>query len=234
MASLVCAEEVAYNEIKQWILNGKLAPGARLVHRSLAKQLGVSPNPVVLALRMLERDGLVVNTPGLGACVRTWTRSEMIDLYRIRAVQEGLASRLCAERVTPADMAALLAASEAFKQSTDSGDIEANIQADVEFHAAVVRGTHCPDLERLIENLAIMRCSMRAFGMSLNIPRLMSPAVRDVHDPIVEAIVARDPVAAERAGRKHVEDSLERNLAWIEEVAAALVNGRTPHSPLHS
>jgi len=190
------------------------------VHRTLAKELGMSPNPVVLALRMLERDGLVVNTPGLGACVRRWNCEEITDLFRLRASQEGLAARLCAERADSAELAAIHSSDEAFRRSIETHDPDANIQADVGFHLAVVRGAHFPDLERIIENLSIMQCSMKAFGASLGIPRLMSRDYIDLHTPIIQAIEKRNPDAAEEAARSHVEGSLQRNLAWVKEMGS--------------
>ncbi len=235
MAAATSVEEAAYLEIKQRILDGRLPPGERLVLRTLAVEIGgISLVPVVSALRMLERDGLVVNTPGMGASVRQWTQKDIVHIYHIRAVHEGLAARLCVEEATAADMAAIVAADEAFCTSIDAGDAEANIRTDIDFHVAVVRGAHCLDLERTFENLSIMRCSMRAFGMSRGIPPALANSVRlaperkQVHNEIINAILARDGAAAEAAGRQHVEDSLAVNLSWIEEVGAALDTERSP------
>lgn len=230
MPSIMRSEEVAYHEIKQRILDCRLAPGGRLVHRSLARELGMSAIPVLLALRMLERDGLVSNTPGLGATVRQWTRDEILDLYQIRAFHESLASRLCAERASPTERAAIREAEAAFRKSIGAKDPEANIRADMELHAAILRGAHCPDLERMTETAAIMRYSMRAFGLNQKIPRLMSPANKTVHAQLVKAILRRDPKAAEREGRAHVQKSLARNLAWIDEVSSALAGDRSRRS----
>lgn len=218
MTNLVRIEEMVYNEIKQRILNAALLPGTRLVHRVLAGELGVSSVPVMLALRMLEGDGLVVNTPGLGACVRTWSKEEIIDLYHIRAFQEALASRLCAERASRTEIEVIATAAETFRESAINRNAEANIQADINFHMAVVKGAHSPDLERLIENLSIMRCSMRAFSAATNVPRLFPGGIEKAHDPIIKAVKNCDPEAAEQAGRKHVEDSLARNLKWINGI----------------
>lgn len=227
MPFIIRSEEIAYNEIKQRILSGRLAPGGRLVHRTLAKELGMSAIPVLLALRMLERDGLVSNTPGLGATVRQWTQEEIIDLYQIRAFIESLAARLCAERATTANLEEICNAEKAFAESIDSHDSEDNIRADINLHVAIVRGAHCFDLERMTETLAIIHCSMRAFGLSLKIPRLMSAANKELHAPLVQAILKKDPKAAEREGRVHVEQSLARNLAWVERVSAAMANKKS-------
>jgi DNA-binding GntR family transcriptional regulator len=223
MSTLKCAEEIAYNEVKQRILDGRLAPGTRLVHRVLAKELGFSSGPVVLALRTLERDGLVTNTPGLGAHVTTWSRDEIIDLYHIRATNEGLAARLCAERCTTQDLMALEIADRAIRESVDAGNVQANIQAEVDFHMAVVRGGRCSHLERIISNLSITRASMAVFA---NNPRL--PSSGGGHEIIIDAIRRRDSDAAEKAAREHVQDSLERNIAWIEQVDSGSETGHQP------
>lgn len=220
--AMVCTEEVAYRKIKQRILDGRLAPGARLVHRTLAKELGMSPNPVVLALRMLERDGLIINTPGLGACVRQWSRTEIEDLYHMRAHQEALASRLCAQRASRGEIDEIQLANEMFKKGIEKEDVEQNIRADVGLHLAIVAGAHSPDLQRVVENLSIMQCSMKAFGLSLGVPREMSYQVKDIHDPLVLAIVNGEDDLAERLAREHVETSLEKSIPWITEVANAL------------
>ncbi|MHB9038221.1 MAG: GntR family transcriptional regulator [Armatimonadota bacterium] len=228
MTNLISAEEIAYYEIKQQILDGRLKPGARLVLRNLGKDLKVSLTPVTLALRMLERDGLVISVQGVGACVRDWDRKEIINLYEVRAFHEALAARLCAREANPLDIERISLANEAFKRAIDENDAEANIQADVEFHMAVVRSAHCVDLERMTENLSIMRCSMRIFALSLNIPESLtkslrlSTSLRGVHQPLIDAIVSGDVDAAERLGRQHVEESLERNRVWIDEVVTVV------------
>jgi len=66
-----------------------------------------------------------------------------------------------------------------------------------------------------------MQCSMKVFGMSLGIPREMSTQVRDIHDPLVQAIVERKPKLAERLAREHVQQSLKKSIPWIKEVAEA-------------
>ncbi|MBI2844682.1 MAG: GntR family transcriptional regulator [Armatimonadetes bacterium] len=224
-APYVRAERFAYNEIKQRILDGRLAPGSRLIIRNLARELGVSAIPIMLALRMLERDGMLLNIPGHGTCVRTWSREEIIDLHRIRAFHEALAARLCAERASEADIRAIVAANESFIHATEANDPGAQVQADLEFHMAVVRGAHCSDLERMTNNGSITECSMREFGISLDFPRKIVQELKIVHNPIVAAITRRDPDAAEKAGRLHVEQSLARNLSWIEGIAAAMRDG---------
>ncbi|MBI2841935.1 MAG: GntR family transcriptional regulator [Armatimonadetes bacterium] len=228
---VLAADRVAYHEIKRRIVDGRLRPGDRLVLRDLAKEIGVSQVPVVVAIRMLERDGFVANVPGYGSCVRTWGKEEIRDLYQIRACLEGLAARLCAQRATDAEIEAVVAANEAFIRATEANDLEAQIQADLELHVALVRGAHAAELRRMTNNGSIIDCSLRQLGISFSVLQAVRPEVKHTHDAIVEAVARRDPDAAERAGRGHVEESLARNLTWIEEIAQAMTNGQGQSFP---
>lgn len=212
------AEDQAYDAIKEMIVKAQLKPGARLVHRKLAKELGMSPIPVVLALRLLERDGLVVNMPGIGAYVRTWSRDEIIDLYYIRASQEALAASLCAERATRVDMARILEAKEKYQQALETGDFEATVQADTEFHLSMVSGAHCAYLETMINNLSIVNLSINMAHYYLTGHQITSPTDPIwLHIPIVKALEERDSEAAAAAAKEHIELSMKLRLKMFAE-----------------
>jgi DNA-binding GntR family transcriptional regulator len=219
----VVAEDQAYNAIKEMIVKAQLKPGARLVHRKLAKELGVSPIPVVLALRLLERDGLVVNMPGLGAYVRTWNRDEIVDLYHIRASQEALAASMCAERATRVDMAAILDARDKYQEAVEQTDFETIVQADTAFHMSVVRGAHCAYLETMIHNLSIVNLSINMSRYYLTGQQIASPTNPIwLHIPIVKALEKKDAKAAAAAAKEHIELSMELRLKSLDENANSL------------
>ena len=69
------------------IVNGRLAPGARLIERELIGMMGVSRTVIREALRQLEAEGLVDVVPNRGAIVRELTVDEARDLYAIRAAR---------------------------------------------------------------------------------------------------------------------------------------------------
>ena len=219
------AEDQAYNAIKNKIVTAQLKPGARLVHRKLAKELGMSPIPVVLALRLLERDGLVVNMPGMGAYVRTWNYDEIVDLYHIRASLEGLAAQLCAERATRVDMAKILDTKEAYENALKTKDYETIIEADAQFHLSVVNGAHCDYLEAMVSNLSIVNFSIRMVHYYLEEPQpTFSSEPIWVHTHIVEAIQKKDATAASIAAKEHIEASLQFNLKLFGEKSQAAMD----------
>ena len=92
-----------YDTVRQGILDGTYAQGARLGEADLADSLGVSRTPVREALRRLGSEGLLATLPNKGARVRTWTAGELGDIFDLRALLEGHAAARAATRVTDAD-----------------------------------------------------------------------------------------------------------------------------------
>ena len=95
-------EELAFREIRDAILSGRLEPGSRLRLRELAATLGVSSLPVRAALLRLRTEGLVAYVPHSGSIVAPLEFEELEEIQAFRSGIEGLASRLGAERLTEA------------------------------------------------------------------------------------------------------------------------------------
>ncbi len=89
-----------YEDLKTAILSGRLDPEERLTEEHLAETLGVSRTPVREALYKLESEGLVHALETRGFIVGGDSVEEMAELFEIRAVLEGFALRICAERIT--------------------------------------------------------------------------------------------------------------------------------------
>lgn len=89
--------------LAEQIAGGRWAPGDRLRETELASTYGVSRATVREALRLLEIRGLATIRPQRGACVTLLSAKEILDLYAVRAAMVSTASRLAAERCTPAE-----------------------------------------------------------------------------------------------------------------------------------
>ena len=95
------AGDLAADLLRLAILDGRLKPGERLKESVLAATLQISRTPVRDALRILQKEGLIVAAPNRGAVVRRYTLAELRDVYELRALLEGHAARRAAEHVTP-------------------------------------------------------------------------------------------------------------------------------------
>jgi GntR family transcriptional regulator of vanillate catabolism len=88
----------AQQRLRELILAGQLASGARIAEMALVDLLGVSRTPIRAALMRLEQEGLLQALPGGGYAVRTFSEREVGDAIELRGTLEGLAARLAAER----------------------------------------------------------------------------------------------------------------------------------------
>ena len=88
-------------QIREMILQGRLAPGERLSEASVADMLGLSRTPVRQALPVLAREGLLVESGARGFAVRGFTFREVLEAVELRGVLEGHAARQIAERGAP-------------------------------------------------------------------------------------------------------------------------------------
>jgi DNA-binding GntR family transcriptional regulator len=85
--SLTSAER-ALHELRELILGGTLAAGARLGEVELADRLGVSRTPIREALSRLAAEGLVEIQANRGARVATWTVAELEGVFDLRSTLE--------------------------------------------------------------------------------------------------------------------------------------------------
>lgn len=94
--------DAVYERLRQAIFAGEIAPGSRLSIPGLAGRLGVSRSPVREAVLRLVRDGLAVDQPRRGVALIVLDAQNLLPVYEVRAVLEGLAARAAAARVAAA------------------------------------------------------------------------------------------------------------------------------------
>ena len=101
------AQEIVLEALRQAILEGVLAPGARLRQEDLAAVFDTSRIPVREALRALEYEGLVESEPHRGFTVTSLDADEIDEIYELRILLESEAVRIAVPLLTDADLATL-------------------------------------------------------------------------------------------------------------------------------
>ncbi|MGD9288255.1 MAG: GntR family transcriptional regulator, partial [Desulfobacterales bacterium] len=86
--------------LKELITDRKLLPGQKIPQEKLARDLGISRTPLVSALKFLEHEKLVESVPRRGFFVRLFSKEEMVYIFELREVLEGLAARRAAAKIT--------------------------------------------------------------------------------------------------------------------------------------
>ncbi|WP_019905837.1 GntR family transcriptional regulator [Methylobacterium sp. 77] len=88
--------------LRDYIVEGNLAAGARVPERILCERFGISRTPLREALKVLASEGLIELLPNRGARVRQLGTEELVDLFDVMGGLEALAGRLACEKITPA------------------------------------------------------------------------------------------------------------------------------------
>jgi DNA-binding GntR family transcriptional regulator len=204
----------AYLRVREAIVDGTLAPGAKLSERGLAAALSISAQPIREALRRLEGEGMVESRPRSGTFVARLDSERLVEMGRIRAVLEGVAAGLAAGRANPADIAALEARLAAIRAATRLGDAASVAAANDAFHLLVHSITGNAFLVRSLQALrAYFHIgSARVLVGGDQVRRALAE-----HTEIVSAIAAGVAERAETLMRAHALRSLA--VAFPQEAA---------------
>jgi DNA-binding GntR family transcriptional regulator len=204
------------DQLIEEILNGRLAPGERIVEMRIAQQFGVSQAPVREALRDLDLLGFVVSSPFRGAIVRQLSVEELVQLYPIRAVLEGLAARHAATRIDAATVTKLERLLATMRTAADRGDNRRAVEADFAFHLTIVEASGNRLLQQIWDRMRLATTTFLTVSKSHHSLR----EIVDRHAAVVDALRTHDPDAAERALRLHIEEPGEWLRAALEQESA--------------
>jgi DNA-binding GntR family transcriptional regulator len=194
-----------YDALIDLIVGGELPPGQHMVETDLARQLGVSRQPIREALHRMEAEGWVDLRPSQGAFVHVPTDSEVDELLDVRALLEAETARLAAAsgpnpQTRPAQLARLREICRGGEAAAEADDFGSAVAANNAFHAeiAVIGGNAV-----LAELADIVGRRVQWYY------RMVAPARGHgswtEHAEMIDAIEAGEPERAQALARKHTE-----------------------------
>lgn len=205
--------EVACDEIRRAIREGRVPTGAHLTENELAGWLGMSRTPVREAMRRLESEGLLLNQPFRGALVMRLDVEDMQQMFAVRELLEPAAAAGCALRATESEIAALR---EVLRREAEVlGNPAALITLNRQFHDLILEAARNQFLKKAI---AAVYSLIPLLGDSNLLDEPHARAAHLQHLAILDAIEARDAARAELLARSHVSHSLKCRLARIEGI----------------
>jgi len=191
----------AYERLREEIVEGLIDPGAPLVEATIAARFGISRTPVREALRRLEQDGLV-ERGDRGMEVRSRSPEEILEIYGVRVLLEGLAAKLAAASATPLDLANL---HERHRQMAKLGmepdDTKAMAVTNRRFHEALWTASHNRTLFDLLVRLNSHLSRYPA--TTLSHPGRWERVLAE-HEELIEAIRTHELDRAEELAEAHM------------------------------
>jgi len=199
-------DQKVYQELKQLIENRQLLPGQKIPQAEIAKGLGISRTPLISALKFLEHEKLVEVKPRRGFFVRLFSIEEMIAIFEIREVLEGLSARKAAESITEENAQELRSIFKNFAGLKNIMDLTAYSRADKHFHSFIAEIGSGEFLSAILLTLNIITLAYQNIS-SEGLILEPNETIKD-HLMIVDAICRHNPETAEQLMREHLRKAI--------------------------
>ncbi|MDC9811090.1 GntR family transcriptional regulator [Rhizobium binxianense] len=201
-------DRVASDRLRDALVSGRVAAGARLTEITLAEQFGLSRGTIRAALQRLVSEGLIVQRPYTGWEVTTLSPHDVWELGTLRASLESLAGRLAAERIDDGARSALTSAIRAMEEAARDEN-EDLLSADLGFHRTIVT---LSGNSRLAHHYDLITNQLRLYIASSNHLVGIEGGIIARHYELIEPILRGDGDGAEQAFRDFFQRS-NRELA---------------------
>lgn len=187
----VLHQEVAVR-LRQRIVEGHIAPGAKLNERELSEVLKVSRTPLREAIKMLAAEGLVELLPNRGAVVAQLSEQDIADTFEVIAGLEGQAGELAAQRITDAELAEIRALHYEMLAAYTRRDLPTYYRINAQIHARI---NAAAGNRVLTQTWATVNARLQALRFRSNFDEVKWKRAVKEHEQMVELLAARDGAA---------------------------------------
>lgn len=197
-------QEQVLNRLRDAIIDGVFEPESQINQAQLAAEFGVSRGPLREAIRQLETEGLVRSVKYRGTFVTPLDRKMVRDLYNVRAVLEGYATRLAVENCTEKDLDEIRKLIDKMQEAARNNDARGVVANDFAVHTLIVNLSKNMILEQAWSTLQVQ------------VRRILSQRHRGYHDleeiadshiALLELFRQRDADGADEFIHAHILDA---------------------------
>ena len=205
-SELLISKADIYEALKQWIIEGKLAPGEKILDTEIASHFHVSRTPVREVLQLLEMQKLVKSFPGKATVVTEIEKENIEQWYLPMTVLQKLAVKIAAEKTTSEDICILQSLNQHFETEIEHrSSIMGLLNADKAFHEYILHIADNAYISDFCETLwiHIQRLEYNFFRETT----ALSESVSD-HEKIIEAFARRDGFSASLAMKNNWDNTV--------------------------
>jgi DNA-binding GntR family transcriptional regulator len=217
-------EEYVAEFLREGILAGRFARGARLKQAEIAQMLDISITPVREAFRILEAEGYVLNVTHRGVVVAPFDVSAAREITELRAVLEGRLVVGAMKNMTAEHRRELMRIERDFEKAIAAGDRSAVRAMNYRFHS------HLYSLAGQPQTLHFAQVLWAKYPFDLiNLVRGRAKRAAREHAAILKAIDAGNQKAALAAVRRHIEAGWNELKAYLDQSADSGLAQKKPH-----
>ena len=216
--------ELVMEQLMEWIMDGKLLMGQKLVTEDLARELGVSRMPVREAIKTLEKMGIAESVPYTGSRLVTLNRNDIEQIYIMRRALEPILGYYACLNASDAEIGEAESIQEYFEHIMETGESTAKgifIQNRA-FHFSIYRGAHMDRLFQTVcmlwDNLAFAKL---IFGQNYVESRDAARHMMEEHRQFSRALAQRDA----KGLQKLLDETLGRTARRLPEKLSGYLEG---------
>lgn len=210
--------EEVIDQLRDRIVQGELAPGARLNERVLCEQLGISRTPLREAIKMLATEGLVELMPNRGAIVTPLKAANIADTLAVMGTLESLAGELACANADDAEIAEIRALHFEMLAHHARGDLAGYFKYNQLIHLKIIEASGNPVLTNTYRQL---NANVRRARYMANLSQERWDAAVGEHKEILDALAARDAQRLKRLLAEHLAHKVASVMAALEQNAVA-------------
>jgi len=231
----------AYVELRSRLRDGQLRPGDRLAEVELAAALRVSRGPLREAINQLASEGLVHQSPGVGAFVRNPDAREIREIYGVRRALECFVAEEACGNLGSAALDRMGACCDQMQRLVDGKGADARwsqadrremLRLDVEFHEEIARACDNRKLMKMLDDYRLLQriLAYRAEPDSTSSPSSRHEAIEE-HRLILDALRCGDREEARACMSRHISTAVRNALTAIAALETRAPSRRDPELP---
>ena len=198
--------EHAANRLRQMLVEGRIAPGAKLNERELSEVLDVSRTPLREAIKMLAAEGLVELVPNRGAVALKLSEDDVRHTFEVMGGLEALSGELAAQRITDAELAEIRAMHFEMLAAYTRRDLSNYYRLNAQIHRAINAAAKNPVLAATYDRV---NARLQALRFRSNQDEEKWKSAMKEHEQMVDALARHDAAAMRAVLASHLKNKLD-------------------------
>ena len=217
MAEIIEISRVALHDqvvarLRTMLVEGRIAPGAKLNERTLSEQLRVSRTPLREAIKLLAAEGLVDLLPNRGAIAVKLTETDVLNTFEVLAELEGMSGELAARRISDEKLSEFRALHYEMLACFERQELSGYYRLNAQIHTLINEAAGNPVLTGAYKSINARVQSLR-FRTNQNAAK-WKRAIQE-HDVMLEAMTAHDAAAMRQILVQHLNNKRDSVLALM-------------------
>jgi DNA-binding GntR family transcriptional regulator len=200
--------------LRQLLVEGRIAPGAKLNERELSERLNVSRTPLREAIKMLAAEGLVELLPNRGAVAVSLTEEDILHTFEVMAGLEAQAGELAAQRITEHELAEIQAMHFEMMAAYTRRDLSTYYTLNARIHSAISAAARNPVLTQVYQQV---NARLQALRFRSNQDGEKWKNAMNEHEKMIEALAAHDGGAMRQVLLSHLRNKRDVVLEQLRD-----------------